>query len=79
MKRFSAWIGLILAILIVAFVVRQCRNVSADNYQTAPSSRVAHHAGSNRHRHTQSGGERAGGQPGFGEHLENYSRILIHR
>src|SRR5213595_3737751 len=35
MKRFSAWIGLILASLIVAFVVRQCRNVSADNYQTA--------------------------------------------
>ena len=33
MKRFSAWIGLILAILIVAFVVRQCRNVNADNYQ----------------------------------------------
>src|SRR5438309_2954666 len=39
MKRFSAWIGLILAILIVAFVVRQCRNVSADNYQTAVVTR----------------------------------------
>jgi HlyD family secretion protein len=35
MKRFSPWIGLILAMLIVAFVVRQCRNVNADNYQTA--------------------------------------------
>jgi HlyD family secretion protein len=35
MKRFAPWIGLILAMLIVAFVVRQCRNVSADNYQTA--------------------------------------------
>jgi HlyD family secretion protein len=35
MKRFSPWIGLILAMLIVAFVVRQCHNVSADNYQTA--------------------------------------------
>src|SRR5213595_2268878 len=39
MKRFSAWIGLILASLIVAFVVRQCRNVSADNYQTANVTR----------------------------------------
>src|SRR3989440_73890 len=39
MKRFSAGIGLILAILIVAFVVRQCRNVSADNYQTAVVTR----------------------------------------
>src|SRR5882762_3664965 len=39
MKRFSAWIGLILAMLIVAFVVRQCRNVSADNYQTAVVTR----------------------------------------
>ena len=39
MKRFSAWIGLILASLIVAFVVRQCRNVSADNYQTAVVTR----------------------------------------
>jgi HlyD family secretion protein len=39
MKRFSPWIGLILAMLIVAFVVRQCRNVSADNYQTAVVTR----------------------------------------
>jgi HlyD family secretion protein len=39
MKRLSAWIGLILAMLIVAFVVRQCRNVSADNYQTAVVTR----------------------------------------
>jgi HlyD family secretion protein len=39
MKRFSPWIGLILAALIVAFVVRQCRNVSADNYQTTVVTR----------------------------------------
>ncbi len=39
MKRFLPWIGLILAMLIVAFVVRQCRNVSADNYQTATVTR----------------------------------------
>src|SRR5205814_5345942 len=41
MKRFSAWIGLLLASLSVAFVVRQCRNVSADNYQTAIVTRGA--------------------------------------
>jgi HlyD family secretion protein len=39
MKRFSPWIVLILAMLIVAFFVRQCRNVSADNYQTAVVTR----------------------------------------
>src|SRR6266567_1258167 len=35
MKRFVPWIALIIALLIVASVVRQCRNVSADNYQTS--------------------------------------------
>jgi len=39
MKRFLPWIGLILAMLIVAFVVRECHNVSADNYQTAVVTR----------------------------------------
>src|SRR5213080_1002837 len=35
MKRFLPWVVLIVALLIVASVVRQCRNVSADNYQTS--------------------------------------------
>ena len=35
MKRFSPWIALIVALLIVAFVVRQCRNAGAENYQIA--------------------------------------------
>jgi HlyD family secretion protein len=35
MKRFSPWIALIVALLIVASVVRQCRNASAENYQLA--------------------------------------------
>src|SRR6476646_4057564 len=39
MKRFLPWIGLILAMLIVAFVVRECRNVGVDNYQTATVTR----------------------------------------
>jgi HlyD family secretion protein len=35
MKRFSPWIALIVALLIVVSVVRQCRNASAENYQLA--------------------------------------------
>ena len=35
MKRFVPWIALIIALLIVASVVRQCRNDGAANYQTA--------------------------------------------
>src|SRR6058998_3686555 len=35
MKRFSPWIALIVALLIVASVARQCRNASAENYQLA--------------------------------------------
>jgi HlyD family secretion protein len=35
MKRFFPWIALIIALLIVAFVVRQCRNAGAENYQIA--------------------------------------------
>src|SRR5437870_647232 len=35
MKRFSPWVALIIALLIVAFVVHQCRNAGGANYQTA--------------------------------------------
>src|SRR5438067_757190 len=41
MKRFVPWIALIIALLIVAFVVRQCRNGGAANYQTATVTRGA--------------------------------------
>src|SRR5438045_8178982 len=39
MKRFFPWIALIVGLLIIAFVVRQCRNGSATNYQTATITR----------------------------------------
>src|SRR5881396_3444623 len=39
MKRFVPWIALIIALLIVASVVRQCRNGGAANYQTATVTR----------------------------------------
>src|SRR5580704_14640966 len=39
MKRFFLWIGLVLALLIVASVVRQCRTGGAANYQTATITR----------------------------------------
>jgi HlyD family secretion protein len=39
MKRFFPWIALIVALLIVAFVVRQCRDGSAENYQIAVVTR----------------------------------------
>src|SRR5205809_2386610 len=35
MKRFLPWVVLIVALLIVASVVRQCRNAVAENYQTS--------------------------------------------
>src|SRR3989475_11516621 len=35
MKRFLPWVVLIVALLIVASVVRQCRNAGAENYQIA--------------------------------------------
>jgi HlyD family secretion protein len=35
MKRFFPWIALIVALLIVASVLRQCRNGGAENYQIA--------------------------------------------
>jgi HlyD family secretion protein len=41
MKRFFLWIGLVLALLIVASVVRQCRTGGAANYQTATVTRGA--------------------------------------
>ena len=39
MKRFFPWIALIIALLVVASVVRQCRNGSAENYQIATVTR----------------------------------------
>src|SRR5499425_948067 len=39
MKRFVPWIALIIALLVVASVVRQCRNGSAENYQIATVTR----------------------------------------
>jgi HlyD family secretion protein len=39
MKRFVPWLALVVALLIVAFVVRQCRNGGAANYQTATITR----------------------------------------
>src|SRR2546422_8007218 len=41
MKRFSPWVALIIALLIVAFVVHQCRNAGGANYQTATITRGA--------------------------------------
>src|SRR5918996_4052162 len=35
MKRLSPWLALVAGLLIIAFVVRQCRNEGAANYQTA--------------------------------------------
>jgi HlyD family secretion protein len=39
MKRFVLWIALIIALLVVASVVRQCGNGSAENYQIATITR----------------------------------------
>src|SRR5207249_23301 len=39
MKRCSAWLALVAGLLIIAFVVRQCRSGSAANYQTATITR----------------------------------------
>src|SRR5467141_4520460 len=41
MKRFFPWIALIVVLLLVAFVVRQCRNGGGANYQTASVTRGA--------------------------------------
>src|SRR5881296_2239917 len=39
MKRFVPWIALVIALLIVASVLRQCRNGGAGNYQTTTVTR----------------------------------------
>src|SRR5438132_3976393 len=39
MKRFFPWIALIVGVLIIVFVARQCRNRAAANYQTATITR----------------------------------------
>src|SRR6266852_796168 len=39
MKRFFPWLTVIVGLLIIAFVVRQCRNGRAANYQTAEVTR----------------------------------------
>jgi HlyD family secretion protein len=39
MKRFSPWLALIVGLLIIVFVLRQCRNRSAANYQIATITR----------------------------------------
>jgi HlyD family secretion protein len=39
MKRFFPWLALVVSLLIVAFVVRQCRNGGAADYQTATITR----------------------------------------
>src|SRR5881392_368224 len=39
MKRFVPWLAVIIALLIIAAVLRQCRNGSATNYQTATITR----------------------------------------
>jgi len=39
MKRFFPWVALLAGLFIIAFVVRQCRNGGAANYQTATITR----------------------------------------
>ena len=39
MKRFFPWLTVIVGLLIISFVVRQCRNGPAANYQTATITR----------------------------------------
>jgi HlyD family secretion protein len=39
MKRFFPWLALLAGVFIIAFVVRQCRNGGAANYQTATITR----------------------------------------
>ena len=39
MKRFFSWLALVAGLFIIAFVVRQCRNGGAANYQTAMITR----------------------------------------
>jgi HlyD family secretion protein len=39
MKRFSPWLVLIVGLLVIVAVLRQCRNGGAANYQTATITR----------------------------------------
>jgi HlyD family secretion protein len=39
MKRFFPWLALLAGLFIIAFVIRQCRNGGAANYQTATITR----------------------------------------
>jgi HlyD family secretion protein len=39
MKRFFPWLAVIVGLLIIAFIVRQCRTAGAANYQTAEVTR----------------------------------------
>ena len=39
MKRFFSWLVLVVGLLIIAFVIRQCRSGNAANYQTATITR----------------------------------------
>ena len=39
MKRFFSWLALVAGLFIIAFVVRQCRNGGAANYQSATITR----------------------------------------
>src|SRR5215469_12245349 len=39
MKRFFPWLMVIVGLLLIAFVVRQCRNGNAEAYQTATVTR----------------------------------------
>src|SRR5439155_25946572 len=39
MKRFFPWLTVIVGLLIISFIVRQCRNGPAANYQTATITR----------------------------------------
>src|SRR5438309_11282608 len=41
MKRFFPWLVVIVGLLIIAFIVRQCRTAGAANYQTASVTRGA--------------------------------------
>jgi HlyD family secretion protein len=41
MKRFFPWLALVAGLFVIAFVVRQCRNGGAANYQTATITRGA--------------------------------------
>src|SRR5437764_13737539 len=39
MKRFFPWLIIIVGLLVIAFVIRQCRQRGAANYQTATVAR----------------------------------------